>query len=409
MTHHKPTYSLVVIVFLFCTAFGFAQSDKQKALEAKRQQYQKELKQINALLFSDRKKEKSLVSLVEDLNTKINVRRNLIRITNDQANLLTREINANQNEISSLRDQLKELKQNYADMIVKSYKSKSEQSRVMFLLSSDNFKQAYKRLQYMKQYNNYQKEQGELIKAKTLKLQELNTDLLRQKKDKDKLVEENRIVKKQLEQELEEQEVLMASIRKNMKTYASQAKQKQQEIDRIDREIERLIREAIAASNKKAGKNTTATSKFVLTPEAKALAKNFESNKGKLPWPVEKGIVKVKYGKQPSPIDRTVTINSQGVKIATERGTQVRAVFDGEVSQILVIPNANPVVMIRHGNYITVYKNMAKIYVKKGDKVKTKDVIGEVFTNNSTGETMLGFGVYKDSQTQNPASWLYQM
>lgn len=405
----KPTYIVFITVFLFCTAFGFSQSEKQKALEAKRQQYQKELKQINALLFSDRKKEKSLVSLVEDLNTKINVRRNLIRITNDQANLLTREINANQNEISSLRDQLKELKQNYADMIVKSYKSKSEQSRVMFLLSSDNFKQAYKRLQYMKQYNSYQKEQGELIKAKTLKLQELNKDLLRQKKDKDQLVEENRIVKKQLEQELEEQEVLMASIRKNMKTYASQAKQKQQEIDRIDREIERLIREAIAASNKEAGKNTTATSKFVLTPEAKALAKNFESNKGKLPWPVEKGIVKVKYGKQPSPIDRTVTINSQGVKIATEKGTQVRAVFDGEVSQILVIPNANPVVMIRHGNYITVYKNLAKIYVKKGDKVKTKDVIGEVFTNNSTGETMLGFGVYKDSQTQNPASWLYQM
>lgn len=409
MMRNKSTYIIVLLCLFLSIPIANSQSAKQKELEAKRQKFQNELKQINALLFSDKKKEKSLVSLVEDLNTKVNVRRNLIKVTNDQANLLTREINANQNEITSLRDQLKELKESYANMVVKSYKSKSEQSRVMFLLSSDNFKQAYKRLQYIKQYANYQKEQGELIKVKTLKLQELNTDLLRQKKDKDKLVLENREVKKQLEIELKEQEELMVSIRKNLNTYASQAKKKQQEINRIDREIDRLIREAIAASNKKAGKTTSPTSKFVLTPESKALARNFESNKGKLPWPVEKGVVKIKYGTQPSPIDRTVTINSQGVKIATEKGTKVRAVFDGEVSQILVIPNANPVVMIRHGNYITVYKNMSKIYVKKGDRVTTKQEIGEVFTNNSNGETMLGFGVYKDSKTQNPASWVYKM
>lgn len=407
--HNKPTYIIVLLCLFLSIPIANSQSNKQKELEAKRLKYQNELKQINALLFSDKKKEKSLVSLVEDLSYKVSVRRNLIKVTNDQANLLTREINANQNEISSLRDQLKELKESYAAMVVKSYKSKSEQSRVMFLLSSENFKQAYKRLQYIKQYANYQKEQGDLIKANTIKLQELNTDLLRQKKDKDKLVQENRQVKKQLEIELKEQEELMISIRKNLNTYASQAKKKQQEIDRIDREIDRLIREAIAASNKKAGKTSTSSSKFILTPEAKALARNFESNKGKLPWPVENGVVKVKYGTQPSPIDRTVTINSQGVKIATEKGTKVRAVFDGEVSQILVIPNANPVVMIRHGNYITVYKNMSKIYVKKGDKVSTKQEIGEVFTNKSNGETMLGFGVYKDSKTQNPASWLYRM
>jgi septal ring factor EnvC (AmiA/AmiB activator) len=409
MMRNKSTFIIVVLCLFLSIPIANSQSAKQKELEAKRQKYQNELKQINALLFSDKKKEKSLVSLVEDLSYKVSVRQNLIKVTNDQANLLTREINANQNEITSLREQLKELKASYAAMVVKSYKSKSEQSRVMFLLSSDNFKQAYKRLQYIKQYANYQKEQGELIKAKTLKLQELNTDLLRQKKDKDKLVQENRQVKKQLEIELKEQEELMVSIRKNLSTYASQAKKTQQEINRIDNEIDRLIREAIAASNKKAGKTSTSTSKFVLTPEAKALAINFESNKGKLPWPVDKGVVKVKYGTQPSPIDRTVTINSQGVKIATEKNTKVRAVFDGEVSQILVIPNANPVVMIRHGNYITVYKNMSKIYVKKGDKVTTKQEIGEVFTNPTTGETMLGFGVYKDSKTQNPAVWVYKM
>ncbi|OUR93846.1 peptidase M23 [Flavobacteriales bacterium 34_180_T64] len=405
---NKSTYILVIIGLLFCNFSVSAQSDKQKELEAKRQQLQKEIQQINTLLFSDKKREKSVITLVEDINYKVSVRRNLIKITNDQANLLTREINTNQKEISSLRDQLKQLKEDYATMVVKSYKSKSEQSRVMFLLSSDNFKQAYKRLQYINQYTDYQKEQGDAIKEKTSKLQELNTALLKQKEDKQKLVEENRVAKKRLESELKEHELLMASIRKNLSSYTSQIKKKQQEADRIDKEIDRLIRAAIAASNKKAGKSSRSKG-FALTPEAKALAANFAANKGKLPWPVEKGVVKVKYGLQSDPIDRSLKVNNQGVKIATEKSAKVRAVFNGVVSEIMIIKNANPVVMIRHGNYITVYKNLSKISVKKGDKVTTNQAIGEVFTNKSTGQTMLGFGIYKDAKTQNPAYWIFKM
>jgi len=403
---NKITY--IICLFLLLSSFALeAQSAKQKALEAKRVKYQKELKQLNALLFTNKKEEKSVVSLIEDLNYKVSVRRNLIKVTNDQANLLTREINANQNEISSLRDQLITLKEQYSEMLVKSYKSKSEQSRVMFLLSSSDFKQAYKRLQYIKQYANYQKDQGDLIKGKTQKLQELNTDLLRQKSDKDKLVAENRIVKKELEKELREQEKLMASIRKDQSSYASKIKKKQQEIDAIDREINRLIREAIAASNKKAGKSSSSKG-FALTPEERLTGRNFASNKGKLPWPVERGVVKVRYGSQRSPIDPTVEINSNGVRIATEKNSRVRAVFNGEVLAVAGQKYSNPTVLIRHGNYITAYRNLSKVYVKKGDKIVTNQEIGEVFTNND-GETMLGFGIFKDSKPQNPAGWIYKM
>jgi len=405
---NKSIYIFLISGLLLFSISSTAQSQKQKELEVQRQQYLKEIEQINTLLFTGRKKEKSIISQVEDLNYKINVRKNLIKVTNDQANLLTREINANQKEISSLRDQLKLLKEDYATMIVRSYKSRSDQSKVMFLLSSDNFKQAYKRLQYIKQYANYQKEQGEKIKAKTEKLQELNTSLLKQKKDKDKLIEENRIAKNRLEEELQQQKVLMASVRKNLNVYNSQIKKKQQEVDKIDKEIERLIREAIAESNKKAGNSSTSKG-YALTAEAKALAANFELNKGKLPWPVEKGVVKLGYGKQPSPIDNTVTINSNGVRIATEEGAKVRAVFDGEVTGIIILKNANPAIIIRHGNYFTIYKNLSKIFVKQGDKVSTKQIIGEVFTNKSNGETMLGFGVNKNSNTENPANWIYGM
>ena len=279
----------------------------------------------------------------------------------------------------------------------------------MFLLSSTNFKQAYKRIQYLNQYTNYQKEQGEAIKTKTAELQETNKDLLRQKADKQKLIDENRVAQRELEKELSQQRELMAAINKNLSNYTAQIRAKQREADKIDREIEKIIREAIAASNKKAGNTTTTSTSFALTPEAKALAKDFVSNKGKLLWPVEKGVVKLRYGKQPHPVVKTLTIQSNGVRIATEKNADVRAIFNGEVMRIITSKNGNPTVLIQHGNYITAYSNMAKIYVKKGDKVSTKETIGQVFTNPSNGETILNFSIFKETKTVNPAEWIYQM
>ncbi|MDB9755973.1 peptidoglycan DD-metalloendopeptidase family protein [Winogradskyella sp.] len=397
---------IVIILGFLITSFSLsAQSAAQKKLEKQRQQVLKEMKQINALLFTKKKQEKSEITRIEDLNLKVSARKNLIRITNEQANLLTREINSNQKEITSLRAQLKELKDDYAAMVVKSYKSKSEQSKVMFLLSSDNFKQAYKRLQYMKQYANYQKEQGEAIKTKTKDLQDLNIQLSKQKEDKKKLIEENRTAKRQLELDVKQHETLMASIKNNMSKLTARIKQKKQEADRIDREINRLIKEAIAASNKEAGKKTS-TGKFVLTPEAKRLATNFAANQGKLGWPVSRGVIKAKFGKGRSLTDSSVEVNNPGIKIATEDSTEVKAVFNGEISKVVIVKNGNPAIIIRHGNYLTIYTNLSKIYVKSGDKVKTGQAIGQVFTSKTNGESMLGFRVYKNDQKLNPQYWL---
>ncbi|WP_339622722.1 peptidoglycan DD-metalloendopeptidase family protein [uncultured Winogradskyella sp.] len=399
-------FHIIIILGFLITSFSLsAQSAAQKKLEKQRQQVLKEMKQINALLFTKKKQEKSEITRIEDLNLKVSARKNLIRITNEQANLLTREINANQKEITSLRAQLEELKDDYAAMVVKSYKSKSEQSKVMFLLSSDNFKQAYKRLQYMKQYANYQKEQGEAIKTKTKDLQDLNIQLSKQKEDKKELIEENRAAKRQLELDVKEHETLMASIKNNMSKLTARIKQKKQEADRIDREINRLIKEAIAASNKEAGKKTS-TGKFVLTPEAKRLATNFAANQGKLGWPVSRGVIKAKFGKGRSLTDSSVEVNNPGIKIATEDSAEVKAVFNGEISKVVIVKNGNPAIIIRHGNYLTIYTNLSKIYVKSGDKVKTGQAIGQVFTNKTNGESMLGFRVYKNDQKLNPQYWL---
>ncbi len=408
----KPTNSRFTLSVLLLTLIlhfsGFSQSKKQQELEERRRELTREIQQIGALLFEGKKEQKSVLSVVEDLDFKIKVRKNLISITNQQANLLTREINSNQTKISKLRAKLKTLKADYAKMIVKSYKSRSDQSKLVFLLSSTNFQQAYKRLQYIKQYANYQKLQAELIKSETAKMQQLNIELVNQKKKKQTLIEENKKAKSILDKERVQQNFLIKDIKNNLAQFTVQLKTKQRESNKIDKEIRKIIQAAIAASNKKAGKSSK-SKVFSLTPEQKILAANFTSNKGKLPWPVAKGVVKLRYGNNPSPIDRSLTIKSNGVRIATNKGEEVRAVFEGVVQGIMTPKNGNNTVMVRHGNYITVYKNLSKFYVQKGDKVTTKQVIGEVITNKASGETILSFGIYKDSTTQNPSQWIYRL
>ena len=225
-------------------------------------------------------------------------------------------------------------------------------------------------------------------------------------KKKQEIVAQNRKVKRQLEQERLAQEELMALIRKDINKYNVEIRSKRREADRIDKEISRLIREAIAESNPNTGSSTSSSNKFVLTPAGKALSANFVSNKGKLPWPVERGIIKSRYGLQRSITDGAVKQNYKSIYIATEENAEVKSVFNGEVSGILVVKNGNPAVMIRHGNYLSVYMNMSKIYVKKGDKVTTGKAIGQVFTNRIKGETLLGFRIYKNDQVINPEPWL---
>jgi septal ring factor EnvC (AmiA/AmiB activator) len=402
-------FSFILFIFLAIgSSNANAQSQRQQELEEKRRELQQEIREITKLLFAGKKEKKSVVSAVEDLNYKISVRKNLIRITNQQANLLTREINANQDEISTRRVKLKALKEAYADMIVKSYKNRARDNKLMFLLSSSSFQQAYRRLQYIKQYADYQRQQAEIIKVETKQLQLLNQDLLVQKKDKQKLVGENKAAKLILDKELKDQQAFIESIQKNLAKFSAQIKDKQKASEKLDKEIRKLIREAIAASNKKAGKSVKSRI-FSMTPEQKVLAANFTANKGKLPWPVASGVVKMRFGTNPSPIDPSIKIKSNGVRIATNKGEPIRAVFDGVVQGIMTPKNGNNTIMIRHGNYITVYKNLSKFYVSKGDIVTTKQVLGEVITNKASGESILSFGIYKDSANQNPSIWVYKL
>ena len=400
---------LLSILFLLSSFNALAQKStaRQKELEVQKQRLTNEIKQINTLLFKNTKKKKDVLSEVEDLNLKISVRSQLVSVNNQQANLLTRQIIVNERDIGNLRKELTALKKDYAEMIRKSYKSKSSQNRLMFLFSSESFLQVYKRIQYMKQYASFRKKQGDEIADKTTTLQTLITTLINQKRKKEVLVSENRKVQQRLEAERKSQEVLIRSLKMRASSLAISIKQKQKKATAIDREIERLIREAIVASNKAAGKKSSKA--FVLTPEAKLLAKNFTANKGRLPWPVENGVVTQRFGTQPHPVVRTTMIKSNGVTIATSPNAVARAVFEGEVMTVLSFKGSNPTVLIKHGNYITTYKNIGKLYVKKGDKVEAKEAIGEIFTHPQTGKTILQFSVFNEFTPQNPKSWIYKM
>ena len=380
--------------------------DKKAALEAQKKRLQQEIVQINALIKTSAKKRANVLTQVETVQLKMDRQDALIQLTNRQINRLNQEININLRNIEKLRTELTSLKKDYAEMVVSARKNKSTQNRLMFLLSSESFWQAYKRMAYMKQYAAYRKQQGEQIAAKTKALQQYTSDLVAQRKDKKQLIEENRKAQKELDSIRKRQSSLVLELKKRERNYSAQIKKKQKQQEAIDKEIARLIREAIAASNKKAG---TKTGNFVLTPEAKALAASFASNKGRLPWPVEKGIVTQRFGTQRHPVVRTTTIKSNGVSLSVPAGASARSVYEGIVLNIVQFKGSNPIVLIQHGNYITSYKNLSKVYVKKGARVTAKQAIGQIFTNKDTGKTVLQFSIFQNTTPQNPALWLYQM
>ena len=403
----------------------YSQPPTQEELEERKAKIQLEIQEKEQLLQSVKSKEKSVVTQLQIQKEKIGLKEKLIKTTEKQTKLLGNDIYVNQIKINQLNRDLEQLRKDYTAMILKSYKSRSEQSRAMFLLSSENFLQAYKRAQYMKQYASYRKMQGQEIEGKTKQLVGYTNKIVVQKTEKEKLIAENENEKKELVKEKKEQEKIASQIQKQKGKIIAEIKKKQQESKKIDAQIQKLIRETIAAANKKTAaakakanpKTTTAEStkavessaKIVLTSEGQLVANNFRANKGKLPWPVEKGAVSLPYGDQPHPEYRTLTVHNSGVEITTENGASARSVFGGELTKVIKLSPLNIAVFIQHGDYFTVYQNLISVNVSVGDKVSTKQSLGKIRTNGDTGKTILKFLILQNTTYNNPASWLFNM
>jgi murein hydrolase activator len=438
---------LLSLLFVCITTLVWSQDSQQEKLEQRKAQIQQEIKENERLLQSVKKKEKSAVSVMAIQEKKIALKENLIKTTEKQAKLLSNDMYINQVQINKLKKELVVLKEDYAKMIMKSYKSRSEESRAMFLLSSKNFQQAYKRLQYMKQYTSFRKIQGEEIQGKSKELVGYNQKLEVQKSAKQKLIDEKEKERLSLEKEKQEQEKLVNAIKKDKNKLATDIKKKQQEARAIDKQIDRLIRQAIAEANRKAaaerakqkaaataaakekkaaaaaaakelasanktGKTIKtvvkpiSSTKIDLTPEAKIVADNFRANKGRLPYPVERGKITLGFGYQPHPVYKSLMVHNSGVEITTDQGATARAVFDGVVTSVFDLTKVTKAVMIQHGDYFTVYQNLSSVNVSMGDKVSRKQALGRIRSNGETGKTVLKFLIYQNTSYINPAGWL---
>lgn len=416
---------LSFLLLLMSLALWSQPPSQKEKLEQRKAQILREIQEKQNQLESVQSKEKTVAGVLKVQTEKIQLKQKLISTTEKQTKLLNNDMYINQININRLKKELVTLKEDYAEMILKSYKSRSEQSRAMFLLSSQNFLQAYKRAQYMKQYASYRKMQGEEIQSKSVELETYNQKIGIQKKEKEKLIEENEKERRELEREKIAQQELQRAIKKDKKQIVAEIKRKQQETRNIDNQIQKLLRAAIAAANKKTAsaaakanprtttaaetKATETSTKIVLTSEGQLIANNFRANKGKLPWPVEKGFVSLPYGDQPHPIYKTLIVHNSGVEITTDEGANARAVFGGEVISVMVLSPVNKAVMIQHGDYFTVYQNLSSVSVSKGDKVSTKQNIGRIRTNGDTGKTVLKFTLSQNTTYSNPATWLFNM
>ena len=384
---------------------SYSQSSSQSDLELKRIELTKEINNIQKLISSSKNKKKLVVENIQNLNYKLDLQNEVIKIINNELNIISASIIYNQSVINQLFKSQELLKSQYADMILRSYKTRSKTGKLMFIFSSSNFQQALKRIQYFKQYSDYQNKQLQQIANNTVELKVLRTQLIKQKTIQESLIIENQTTKNNVSIQLLSKNKLLQSISSNEIQFVKEIKSKQKISAKIDKEIKNIIARAIAESNRKKKTNSKV---FALTPEAKILSINFTSNKGKLPWPVEKGYVTLKYGKQPHPVVKTATIQSNGIRIITASSQNVRSIFDGVIYRIISSKNGSKTILVQHGNFFTVYKNLASIYVEKGDRVSTKQDLGKIITNKISGQTILSFSLFKDNKTENPLLWLGQ-
>ena len=407
--NNKKFYILFLSVFLMSLSV-FSQTKRE--LENQRKRYKSEIVKLNRFIFNEKKKEKNALEDLRDIEQKIDVRNKLISTINLEAKFLSREIKTNETKLKKLKKNISDLKADYSEMIYRSYKSKSQQSRTMFLLSSQNFYQAYKRLGYMKQYTSFRKKQGAEIVLQTNFIEKIKDSLVYQKQLKDTLILSEKNQKEEIETDKKKQEDLIIKIKSKENKYKKDLQKQIKAEKRVANKIDKIIRDEIARANRLAKSKlntkpkTSNKNEFILSPEAKALAEKFELNKGLLPWPVREGLVIRRFGNQPHPTFPGITINGTGLHIVTSNGSNAEAIYNGEVLNILLGSGGTRNVLIKHGNYITSYNNLENSFVKKGDKIVTGQKIGKIFTDKISKKTKLIFVLFKNTTRLNPASWM---
>lgn len=435
--------TILSILFLLFSASAFSQSKEE--LERKKKKTQEEIKYINNLLNETKKDSKNSLNKLQMLNKKITLQERLISGITMEIRVLDNKINSTRNEITTLEAELQKIKTEYAKMIYYAYVNRSSYDKLMFIMSSEDFNQAYKRLKYFQYYSQYRQQQADLIKKTKTELSDKIAEFERIKQEKQSLigiqqvetealttqkVEQNNVLKSlkskegELKDKLKKQVLESENLKKQIAAIIAEETRKAAERARL--EAERLAKEEAAkeAARKAANKANPKESKpvveakpkatttvtkggFSLTPDEAIISDNFGANKGRLPWPTERGVITSVFGSHPHPVLTNIMIQNNGVDITTSAGATARAIFGGEVSKIVTIGPSNKAVLIRHGNFFTLYSNLKETYVKQGNKVTAKQSIGVVNTQSDEDDkTILHLEIWQESVKQDPSLWL---
>jgi len=424
----------LVLLLLALVGTGYSQKTKgksKKQLQSEITSLQKEISTANQLLKKTTKDKEMTLNEVNILDKKIRQREQLIKAYNEQIAVLDEEINAGQSNIKSLNSDLGKLRKEYAKMLVFANKNRSHYERLGFVFASKDFNQAFSRLRYIRQFNDSRKTKMDQIARTERRITGEVEANQKAREERAAMLKDEKAQQDALKTEKEDLNKQVANLKKKEGNIQQDIKEKEQQAKKLQKAIDDIIAEEIrkaneeaerkrkeaekkAATNKSKGKTATPSKPatpakekgMALTPAEMTLSSTFVANKGKLPWPVERGVISSSYGKHASVVSDKVTVTNNGIDIATISGAQARAVFNGEVTSVTKLTGSNTVVIIRHGEYFTVYSNLENVTVKRGDKVKTKQSIGTVHTNKTENKTELHFELLKEQSRQNPANWL---
>lgn len=404
----------LLLCLLLCAGNVFAQSRAE--LEKRRKQKEQEIKLTRKLLADTKAKKKETLAYLQLLNKQIENRQSIIGTLQKEVKVISESIADGNDVVFSLENDLVNLRKEYGKLVYFMYKNRRTYSMLMFVFSSNSFNEAYKRIKFLQFYSQYRKKQVELIVKTEASLTAKVTDLKQKQADKQQVLQELGVQKQSLEEDKKEKDQLAQKLKGDEKKLRKQLKESQRAAEKLDRAIRNIIAKEIAANNKKAakesgsstGKDKTTVRKndIGLTPEAAKLSSEFAGNRAKLPWPVERGFITEKFGRHEHPTIPDVIVNNSGIKIRTEKGASARAVFAGEVTNVIRIPGANKAVIVKHGNYFTVYSNLAEVYVHAGDKISVKQKIGSIAENIMNGETEMELQIWKNEEKMNPEAWI---
>ena len=385
----------LLVLSIFSFQFSIYAADSVKDLQNKQKKLQQEIEHTNKMLKQTKKDETATLNKLQLTQQNIKSQKKLIRTLDNEITALDREMKVLGNTRDSLQRILEGYKRDYAQMIRQTHYARLQQSPLLFLVSSDSFQQLARRARYLQEFAHFRQEQVARIARTQAEIDTQNELLQANRDDKKQALSKRKREQDNLKRDERKQQTMLTQLKSKEKDLTKQLKQKQKKVAELNKKIDDMIR-----------KQTEKASKTTLTKEQKLIAGGFESNKGRLPWPVERGMISGHYGKQQHPVYSQVTIDNKGIYIQTTAGMKARAVYKGEVTSCFMVGGTYAVI-VQHGNYRSVYSNLSKLNVKQGDKVDTKQTIGVIFTDPEQDQkTELYFQIYKDRNILNPELWI---